>query len=405
MAKKSATPINGSYAFVATALVLALASVTAFGFAGNSLALSASAQPLRIALSATTPSSDILIGGTTDNHVVSYSFTAGRREGVLVDTITLHNCVGPRDADGDCADAGETTGNDYAIASVSISYTDSTGSTRTDTGILSGNLVTFSGMDFEVPANTTRSLEVSVDTNAVDSSTVYSGNTIQLNLNAKSQSFSAVGLTSGRSVTETKVAKNVIARRMVMRVTEPTVSLSSSSPSGASVPGMAEAFRFKTTAHSAGDVDVARLTFNVTASDNAGSGWNECGTFDDSSKYALYAVESDGSLTSVTASWTFYSEDGALCARSTDPLAYAVATVAETVSAGSEREFALYVDSSGASASGDDALQVSIPDQAELTALSPTLHALTWSDGTTTGSRINGLYIEHLAVTGSTLVY
>lgn len=180
-----------------------------------------------------------------------------------------------------------------------------------------------------------------------------------------------------------------------------TAELSSSSPSGTGfVPGDQEAFRFTLSTGEESGVEVDLMTFNLATTDNDGTGWNHCGTTGlSTSDFTLYNLSTDGLSSALPAAVAGYDSSGANCTTSSDPsyLRFTLSS-AESIPAGTSYIYVLYINSDGASASSDDALQVGIPYQSELDALGTGLESISWSDDA--GTAHDGTDVVNLPITG-----
>lgn len=393
--------------FVGVGLLTAAAAAAAFGIASLSMAARRPARAIVIDQGATMPSSNIVIGGTANVAVAAFDFTAGR-EDILVSRILLQNCRASRDADGDCADAGETLMDYTAVSSFTISYPDSTGATITQTDVPGTSEVPFNGLSFYIPAGTTRTLNVYADPAMIDDVTVFSGMRFQTNLNASMYGdFSASGITSGRAYDANYIGRSFVSQPMILRNTRPTISLYPASPSGAAIPGAESAFEFVVSADAAGDVTFDTVMLKLVASDNDGTEWNSCGELADTSKFSLSRYDNATSTwtqISLAADTHFMDSDGNICPyASPEDLRYVEFVVNELVAAGNNETYRLVVDTTDASALSDDTLSVHYPGYGEVTDLG--YQTLDWSDGTRGGTSINERYIDSLTLSGGTLTY
>lgn len=373
---------------------------------GNSC-VSVSASPtggtLVVTQDGSTPKPAIILGDSTNVPASTFLFTTdGTQENQLVNGLTLSNCLlaaaGTR---ADCSDG--VPGADAVAMDVKITYVDQNGSTVTKTGFLNNGNVSFNGLDFRVLKGTPQTLKVTIDTNRVSSASgVASGSKIQLNV----VGVTAVGEGSGATaniVYTTAGDAIVVGNPMTLRKTKPTVSLASGSPSGAAVPGFSEGMRVNATADAHGFVDLNEVLFKVTSTDNAGSGWNAGPAFGaGSGKWKLY----DAADPSTPIDYYVYSYPTS----GTGPIKYVsfsrYGNGADReplqIGAGQTRIFVLKVDTSGASASQDDAFRIDIPDETEAAAAG--LHAIVWDDDVE-ATDIDGSLIKNLPITGGTLVF
>jgi len=383
-------------------LLAAAAGTAAYGFASGTLSLT---TRLRITEAVTSPSPDIIVQSSTNNPVATFHFSMGGVN-ATVDTLTLQNCVARTDRDGDCADAKETPGESKAVKLVTITYPSSSG-TKSTTGTMTGDVITFTGLDLLIDKSAGADLNVYADINDFTTAGVASGAAIQFNLNAISSDFHAT-TASGKDIDETRAAQIALGERMVLRLSKPTVTLNSSSPSGSTVVGRSEMLRFSVSANKAGDVTVNSFLFKVNATDNSTSGWNDCDTDGSgvmaASDFDLYNLSVDSTVTidKKDASWSLFKTTGAACDTSAADLGYLRVNLptAQKIPKGVTYVFALYADTTGASSSLDDSVRFDLPAQ---TGLPTGLKSLVWSDGSATG--IDGTLIDNLTISGGTLIF
>ncbi|MFH1712200.1 MAG: hypothetical protein ABH846_03120, partial [Patescibacteria group bacterium] len=268
---------------------------------------------------------------------------------------------------------------------VKIEYPKSDGTTGTSSGALTGNERTFQGLDFFVENNNHGEVGIYVNVAATDRATgsATSNEEIRMALtddNTNLDQIRSRGQSSGTTLNDDDFstidktdAANTDQATFVVKETRPTITRSSSSPSGSGyVPGDMEVFRFNVAVHSNEDFILEEMIFDMSSTDNASTAtlWNYC---DDSTTdiyatdFDLYNLTTTGTSTAldVDADWMFLAADGEWCNTGTDgeQVEYVVLdlTTRRTVSAGATNSFALYFDSTGASASADDSVQFSIP--------------------------------------------
>lgn len=384
--------------FVALGFLAAAAASAAFGIA--SFGMAAVRPAIAIRTSATTPSSAIVTDNTTGVEIARFDVIAGR-EALLVDRFGFLNCIARNDVDGDCVDRGEVTANLAQASLVTVSYTDSTGTTVTSAVRPIADRVDFIGQTMYVPARSTGTITVYADTTAIDDAGVFSSDRFQVNLNAVTSTFRATGQTTGRIYEEADVNRSVMSNTMALRNTQPTVSLSSSSPSGAASAGFMEALRLNVAADSAAAVGVNRITFHIVTTDDGGSGWANCDTLGDVTSYDLINLSVDPT-TPITATFRAYDEDGVACGSTSNRLGYIEALMSEKVPAGSVYTYGLWLDTTGASSVDDDVLEVEVLNES---AMEGGIKALTWDDGTARGSAIDGRLVDNLPVVGDLLTF
>ncbi len=353
------------------------------------------AGTLTATLASDSPNSMIIVGSAEGTTVAKYRFSAST-ESFTVSELTLTDLSADDVAD-----------------SVEISYANAAGTTKTKTRSLTSDTVTFSNLDFYVPADGTANLTVSIDAAAVSSTVGNSGNTIQIALEGDAADIEAVGVSSGTIVDEL-TGGDVDANVMELRKTKPTLSLASGSPSGAGAPGLDEVFRFNVAADSHGYVEIEELIFKFTSTDNAAVAtlWNEC---DDATittaDFSLYNTDDLGTeLEGADADWTFFDAAADDCDAG-EPIVYIELDLNGgdeiQVDAGSTETFALYFDSTGA-ASGDngDSIRFDLPRDTELEtlAVADTITTMIWNDDTA-GASAQADFVKTLPVTGGTIVY
>ncbi len=354
--------------------------------------------------SANTPSADFVLTSSTDTHVASYTFTA-TNEDFEVQTISFSEEEAEDDQcgfsgqsatqlanTGISANCSASLGDDtlYAnnISLVTIAYPLEDGTTNEETSVMSSNQVKFSltsGEYFYVPVGDPQDIDVYVNVplTARDAGgSATSNEEIRMGLFVdvtNDDNFKAVGIGSGiteddddeAAIGDDRYATDGIAT-FVVRETKPTVSLSSSSPSGAAVPGLIEALRFNVAASSNEDVVIDQITFKLTLTDNAGDGtpdWNECDTnlgtaaLDDS-EFSIYNLSESSStqLDTADTDWILWDTTGAICTTSAANTGFATIDfpTAEIVPKGSTYTYSLKIDVTSASSSSDDAIRVDI---------------------------------------------
>ncbi len=373
---------------------------------------------LTVDVSGSMPSADIILGASTGIEISVFKFDASD-EAFDVNKVTFRNCItDTADADGDCADAGETEGEDDVASSVMVSYENEAGDTETKTSFLVDGYVTFDNMDFYVPTDETRELTVIIDTNSVSATTASSGDQIQLNFDAEDSGptaeFEAVGADSGNTLDESDIDDYELGNTMEIRKTRPTVSLASGSPSGAGIPGLGEVFRFNVSADSRGYVTIDEFTFAMTATDNGGSNWNVCdddgsvpGIGDD--ELSLYDLDDPSDeLEGADTNWVFLASDLSVCTQDTDDIAYIILDLDTPIeiAAGDTSTFSLEMDTTGASSSNDDSIRIDLPKDSTVATNGGTDPdgTIIWDDDTE-GTDIDGTYVDSLPVNGGTIVY
>jgi hypothetical protein len=374
-------------------------SVTATGDAVNGGTTLASANvvtladsgTLSIAVGSDTPSADFILAGTTAQ-TSTFRFTA-TNEAFNVETLTFSEEQAEDDT-------GTTNSSAYAnnISLVTITYPKADGTTGTKTASMSGNEAKFSGLDMRVNVGAPKDVKVSVTVPGTDrdsGGSATSNEKIRMGLfvdTTGDDNFKASGVGSGETkddddqgaIGDDLASTDGIAT-FVVRETKPTITLSSSSPSGSSVVGRAEVLRFNVAAASNEDVVLETIMFKMNSTDIGGTNWNQCDsdvvdrtTVTTGADFDLYNLTDDGttttldlssstddndSMTEIAAStdnpWTLFGTDGVACGTTGADVGFVRLDLptAEVIPAGSTKTFALYFDSTGASASSDDSLR------------------------------------------------
>ena len=141
-----------------------------------------------------------------------------------------------------------------------------------------------------------------------------------------------------------------------------TLSLSSASPGGAGIPSYMEVIRFNACADASSEVELANIKLDVTTTDNTASGWNECGNFGDSSKFALYNLDDLSVELSLNETFTsMYNGDCSVVP--TADLGHVNMEIYDVIPAGTCSTYGLWVNTIGASSASDDSIQVNITDE------------------------------------------
>lgn len=202
-----------------------------------------------IALASDTPREDIVVAGDSDVEVSKYELTA-TKEDFVITKLQINN-------------RGTLGDMDNNITSVALSYEDSTGSIVEERGYLSMGTATFAGLDLYVQKDDTAELTILVDLNSV-SSGATAGEKIQLYVSATG--FEAVGQTSGKTATNWTGSAPSKPALMHVYETKPTLSLTSSSPSGVRAASASDdVFTFTVTADSNEDVKIKNAKILLTS--------------------------------------------------------------------------------------------------------------------------------------------
>lgn len=389
---------------VMVGVALFAAAAAAFGFLKIGPTAFVKTIVIRPSLSAS--SSPILLPNASNMPAGGFAFT-GRGDAFVVDALTFTNCIALADLDGDCADSGETVGDSTGIQSATLQYTDRSGATLSSTAVPVGNTLSFTGLTLGVPSGASANIALFVTTANYSAAGVVSGAQVQYGLNAVSESFSGTSISRGVSITETDIRRNVVGTVMTERYSKPTVSLSSSSPSGTvSIPGVAgELLRFNVSADAAGDVNMTSGAFKVVVSDNDSTAWADCAAWGASGADIVNRSTGDSVL------FTAYDTNGALCSagHTVGYFTYTVPTSGRsadmgTISAGTTATYGVWTDFDLGIGSTDDVVQMSIPSESELDALGVSFDAFTWNDGVAT-SDANGAGVSTIPLAGNTLLF
>lgn len=200
-------------------------------------------------------------------------------------------------------------------------------------------------------------------------------------------------------VTEVKESEDTNQKSSLATLVPGTlrVSLNTSSPSGAAMPGMQEVLRFDVKVLT-GNVTLLEVPFAFSSADNAGTDWNDCGNsvgaplFANPSNFQLY----DKNMSPVNVSWNFLTTGLSACSFGSsyvvEPVGYAVAQINFPILTGGDETFHLYVNTVGASAVNDDSIATSVsPDTMFI-----------WNNGFTNQ---NGVGVLSLPIQGGTLQF
>jgi len=372
----------------------------------------ANAGTLAIALDGDNTSSTIVLSNSTGVTTSKYKFTA-TNEAYVVDRLTVDN----------------TGGSDVTVDSIELHYENQAGESKIATGFLTSGTYIFNGLDLYVPKDDTSTLTVKLNTGDVTTGNAGSGSVVGLDLSnddSNDDEFRAVGIGSGTTINDstttvdasfTGSGDGVIASNdHEIRKTKPTLSLASGSPSGAAIVGLIEVLRFNITADSRGDVQVDDLTFEMSSTDNAGTGWNACDTTDivaaDVTLYDADDLSSD--ISSVT---SLLEADGTAC-NAAAPLKYINIDFAsaETVAAGTTKTYVLKINvanTTSPSAVQDDSMRVDLPSEDVMDAATSTdFDVIGWVDSNTTvvdtdadSGSIDAEYIKNLPINGGSLIF
>lgn len=365
---------------------------------------------LTVAKATDAPVATIVLGNRDGISVAKYKFTA-TNEAFVVNQLEFVNSVG--------------TTYDRAVENITVSYINSDGITETKTGSLSNAIADFGNLDIYVPTTESREMTVTVDTSAVSTTGATSGDTFDLDLDMLADTMQAVGEGSGTTVysdTGTGInggaATDLDGSVMTLYKTKPTISLASSTPSGAVYAGSNDVFHFTISADSGGYVTLNEVSFALASTDVGATNWNVCDTTGgttgiDEPDLGLYDVADLSTALDIDADWTLYdSSDGSVCTEDTDDVDYIVAllTTPDTIAAGTSVTYALYinVNSTGANAANDDTLRVSLETNATTatgtSASAGTDGTIDWEDDSAT-TELYASLIKTLPINGNALTF
>lgn len=382
-----------------------------------------------------TAKSTIIVGGTSDVAMAKFKFSP-TDESFWIKKLRISN---------------DSSADDTGITQVKLTYPKQDLTMETKTAVLSAGVADIADMNFYAPVNKDSVLTVSVDLGEISAAGV-SGDTPTMRIDFNG-AFEAVGSQSGASLDEgsdVHAAAGLTAcsdgsgvslcyadtatatgNAMTVRKTKPTVTLASSSPSGAGIPGLGEVLRFTVAADAKAGLDLKAITFKVTSTDNASvaTGWNRptnvaSGAGLRSGDFTLYdstdmstALVGPTSL-SATAGWTLYNSAGTALVNGDTGASNAVAfaefhfTTAQNISAGASKTFVLKVDTTGASSSADDTVRFDVADEVTISPnfiwneTGPGANTATVTDGAVAAfAGIDGTNVKNLPVTGGTIVY
>ena len=370
--------------------------------ASANLVTLADSGSLAVTVGSGTPSADFVLTSSSSNPVSTFRFTA-TNEAFTVETLTFSE----EKAEDDLATADSTA---YAnnISLVTIEYPKADGTTGTKSVAMSGNEAKFSSLDMYIAVGEPGDVDVSVSVPLTDRDAGGSATANEMirmaffSDSTNDDNFKAVGVGSGVTLDDDDQAATGLGitsadgvATHVVKETKPTITLSSLSPSGSAVVGRSEVLRFNVAASSNEDVVLSRMTFKFNGTDNGvgtdatSASWNECDTDNpatvmDPSDYDFYNLTDDGTSTTLDASssdthnttiahmsagtnnpWTFLLTTGGVCTStdSTQDVGFVALRLptTEIIPAGETKTFALYFDSTGASASTDDSVRFDLP--------------------------------------------
>jgi len=330
------------------------------------------AGTLALTADSSTPTADILLAGSTSNLVSTFRLTA-TTEDWNVSTFTVAEKAAQVMGLG-------TDSSAYAnnITTVTLEYPAADGSTKTVSTPMTGNEARFTNLDMLVKTGVPAKVNAFVSVPASDRNVggyATSNERVRLGFfvdGTNDDNFSASGAQSGTSLVDsTSGAPTALTTgfsSFVVKKTKPTVTLSASTPSGVQKPiGDQEVLRFNVAASSNGDVSLDQIVFTMNASDNATSTWNEADVILPA-EFDIYDLNNLGTSTAldVDGDWKMLASTGAESVAATVPVKFVKLdlTTPVVVPAGTTHTFALYFDTTGASATSDDSVQFGIAGDA-----------------------------------------
>lgn len=357
---------------------------------------------LSMAAGSDMPSADFVLTSSSDNRVANFRFTAAT-ESFTVTTLS----VSEEQAEDDTGTADSSA---YAnnISLVTLAYEDEDGATVESTATMNGNEAKFTGLSIPVVIGSPADVDVYVNVPLTDrdsGGTAKSNEKVRMGLFADTtndDNFRAIGSASGTALDDddvTVIGDDSYATdsvpTFVVRETKPTIALSSSSPSGALVPGLQEVLRFNVSAASNEDVVMDEVIFKFSATDNGSTDWNMydpdaglAGDDIDTPDFSIYNLDEQGTTAQLEAAdteWSILESDGSTNDQDED-VAFVLLNLAtmEIIPKGDTYSYALYFDSTGASAGSDDAIRFDIVSDPIVSTTTGYLAATTISDAAIT---------------------
>ncbi|GEM_PF-3554830 len=203
-------------------------------------------------------------------------------------------------------------------------------------------------------------------------------------------------------------ARGQDAAVLVKEASAPVISLASGTPSGSGIPGREEVLRFNISTNPTHDISLQAMTFKIFSTDQAGTGWNQCGADNlvTASRLGISLRNLLDPTDPFPTSMAFGNGNGGPC-KSGDVLRYVhISFNSFQISGGQTHAFSLRLDTSRASASGNDVLRVDIPAESEIKTLHSSIipFAFFWKDIVAQLSR-DGSNVKYLPITGGTISY
>ncbi|MFA6017631.1 MAG: hypothetical protein WC776_00385 [Patescibacteria group bacterium] len=325
---------------------------------------------LAVTAASDAPVAAFLMTGSNDNSVSKFRFSA-TSEAFTVNRLTVEEAQGTADTE-----VAARYANNVSL--VTLSYPDVNGTTQTATGALTGSAITFNDLTFYVGKDSRADVTVKVNVPTTDRSggSATSNEKVRMVLDDGTGELRAVGAGSNQTINDSTItgvdAAGALMNKFVVRETKPTITLSSSSPSGAGkTPGNQETLRFNVAAASGEDVVLNNLVFTFSASDNAGSDWNQCDTditngtllYASGADFKLYNLTEDASATTALAgTYSLLKSTGAACDSDDADVNFVklALTTAEVIPAGESMVYSVWFNSDTASSNNDDSVQLGL---------------------------------------------
>ncbi len=258
------------------------------------------AGSLTITQDSSTPVSDIVLAGTSDVVMSKIKFSAAREDWTVQElTVGL-----------------VTANNEGSITGISISY-DSGGITVTTTGQLSSGTARFTNMDWLILQNTEPLLTIKATFDDFDVDVATTGREFILGVDCDTaDNCKAVGSSQAIYGDAGSELDDADGNPMYLRKTRPTVEGLALATSTL-IPGTNVINKFNVTADSAGEVDLKKLSWNITISDSGSDvlDFNGFKLYKDTSGTAIpgvWAISSATTSTGTFGSTLTESSDGVL---------------------------------------------------------------------------------------------
>ncbi len=192
---------------------------------------------ITVSVTGDTPPSDILVAGTNEANLVNFKITSTKD--IVINKLQITN-----------------SGNDENIVNLILINSEST-----KTGFLTNHVAEFGGLNFKIPANTTRLFSIEAELNTIADG-AKSGGKIKIGLSANG--FEAIEQSTGTKITNPGFTGTLWGNEMTVYETKPTVTLASSSPSGSRTTSMTdEVFVFNVAAESTENVRLNQIKISL----------------------------------------------------------------------------------------------------------------------------------------------